>query len=73
MSTATVDAVLRRTAENAEFLDQFLADPDQSLAEYELSDQEREVLRSGDESKILEAAGRMTHARYAVVIKVPQV
>jgi hypothetical protein len=48
MSLEVLNSVLRRLADDEEFVDQFVADPQAALAAYELTDDERQALISGN-------------------------
>lgn len=47
-------AVIDRTMRDEQFLDDFQRDPDAALEEYNLTEQEVEALKSGDEDQIRE-------------------
>jgi hypothetical protein len=57
MSTATVSDVLDRTMHDDQFLDQFIMDPNNALAEYDLTDAEEAALASRTDEDVYDVLG----------------
>lgn len=57
MSTATVSDVLDRTMHDDRFLDQFIMNPKQALAEYDLTEAEEAALSSKTDAEVYDIIG----------------
>lgn len=67
MSEAAVQSVLRDTMGSEEILDRFRADPDGVLDDYDLNEEEREMLKSG---RVSEASGDLGATSLVVTITI---
>ena len=68
MSVEATTAVLNRTMSDESFLDRVRDDPEGALEEYDLTDDERAALASGDESRLREHLGEISLKTAVVVI-----
>lgn len=57
MSTATVSDVLDRTMHDDRFLDQFIMNPKEALAEYDLTEAEEAALASKTDAEVYDIIG----------------
>lgn len=73
MSQLAVENVVLRSTNDEQFVSAFLADPEQALSSYDLTHEEKEILKSMDQERILRASGRETDVKYCVVATVSRV
>lgn len=57
MSTATVSDVLDRTMHDDRFLDRFIMNPSDAMAEYELTEKEQAALASKTDAEVYDILG----------------
>lgn len=72
MSTTAVADVVDRTMTDEAFLDRYRGDPGGALEEYDLAEEERTALLSGEDRRVDQALGgmRMDEVDVAVVVVV---
>lgn len=68
MSQLAVNEIVSRSTTDERFAAQFLTQPDHVLSSYDLTGEERDILKSMDQERILRAAGRSGEASYCVVV-----
>lgn len=57
MSAANFKQAMHRSMKDEAFLDKLRTEPDAALAEYELTEDERAAIKSGDEASVQSAFG----------------
>jgi hypothetical protein len=62
MSKQDIKKVLDRTMQDEESLDQFRADPDAVLEEYDISEEDKQMLKRGEVFDVMDDSGPVTKA-----------
>jgi hypothetical protein len=67
MSQSAVNEIVTRSTTDDRFAAQFLTDADRALSSYDLTSEERNILKSMDQERILRAAGRSGDASSVII------